>query len=122
MLTSSSEEATAIYEKFLNVDIFSWRKNIQITLHPYHSLILKCKYHQLVKFTLVLIENLQRKTSLCILNQHFHSVPKQITLEMKLKEFTIDEAKKKWQNYTHRTLYKHPQKQWFSNINHMAFK
>ena len=37
MLTASSEEATAIYEKFQNIDIFSLRENIQITLGPYLS-------------------------------------------------------------------------------------
>ena len=50
-------------------------------------------------------------------------MPKQIILEMKLNEFTIDAAKKKRrQNYTHQALYKHPQKQWLYNINHMTFK
>ena len=58
-------------------------------------------------FTLVSIENQPLKISLCFSNQYFHSVSKQITLEMKLNEFTIDTAEKKTkQNYIHHTVYK----------------
>ena len=58
----------------------------------------------MVKFALVSIENLLLKTFLCISNQHFDSMPKQITLEMKLKDFTIDAAKKKTKLHIPHTL------------------
>ena len=80
---------------FKNIDIFSLGYNIQLTLDPYPSYILKSKYYQLVKLRLVSIENQPQKTSLWISNQHFYSVPKQIKLKRKLNEFTIDAAKKK---------------------------
>ena len=56
------------------------------------------------KFILVSVENQPLKTSLSISNQHFYPVPKQITLEMKINEFTIDSAKKKTKIHTPHTL------------------
>ena len=49
-------------------------------------------------------ENQPLKISLCFSNQHFHSVPKQITLEIKLNEFTLDAAKKKTKLHILHTL------------------
>ena len=71
MLTTSSKEVTAIYEKIQNID-----RHIQIKIeHPdnTNSQILESKYQQLVKSTLVSIEKPPLKTSFCISNQHFHS-------------------------------------------------
>ena len=41
----------------------------------------------MVRFIFVSTENPPLKTSLCISHQHFHSAPKQITLEIKLNKF-----------------------------------
>ena len=50
------------------------------------------------------MENPPLKTSLRISNQHFLSVPKQITLEKKLNEFTIDATKEKTKLYIPHTF------------------
>ena len=105
MLTSSSEEATAIYKMFQNI-----YRHIQFKIeHPDNTGSLSfLDFKMQISPTGKIYTSLYRK--LTSTNQHFHSVPKQITLEMKLNKITIDAAKRKTKLHTHRTLYKHPQK------------
>ena len=103
MLTASSEEATAIYGRFQNI-----YRYIQFKIDNTGSLSLIDFKMQMSPTGKIDTSSYRKPISLRISNQHFHSVPKQITLEMKLNECTINAAKK---NYTNCTLYKHPQKQ-----------
>ena len=96
MLTSSSEETTAIFEKFQNID-----KNIQFKIEHQDNirslsfLDFRIQISPTGRIYTTFFETPPLKTFLCISDQHFHSVPIQITLEMKLNEFTRDTWKKK---------------------------
>ena len=82
MLTSSSEEATTIYEKLQNID-----RHIQFKIeHPDNRGSLSLLDFKIqISSTGEIYSSFYTKPTtknLCAF-QHFHSMPKQITLEMK---------------------------------------
>ena len=129
-----------IYRRYTHVDIIQQRsyrhiwevpthRHFQLKIeHPGNTGSLSLLYFKIqISPTGKIYISFYRKPTTKDLFVHFKSAlpfsakTNYIRNEMKLNKFTIDAAKK-GQNYTHCTLYKHPQKQWLSNINHTTFK
>ena len=105
MLTSSSEDATAIYEKFQNID-----RHIQFKIdNPDNTgsltlLDFKMQISPTGKIYTSFYRKPSTKNLFVSFKSAFHTVTNQITLETKLNEFTIDAAKGKSNLHTLHTL------------------